>query len=154
MKASYLLLALTNLALMGLTALFGLQVQGAEGFERHFLLGVLSSLFACFVHIVTYMYFVVQEKIVRQAALSDGLDVTFHEQVVALKSRGLRLSMVGIFAILMTVTLGAAIGIHLPAEAHLVAAFTAILINGFLILYQYALIDEYGRLSQRAFPEG
>lgn len=154
MKQSYLLLAMTNLALLALTAVFGLMVQGAAGFERHFLLGVLAALFACLVHIVAFMYFVVQEKIIRQAALSDGLDLTFHEQVVALKSRALRLSMIGIASIFITVALGAAIGIYLPAEAHLVAAFAAILINAFLVIYQSALMDEYARLSQRAFPEG
>lgn len=154
MKSSYLLLAMSNLTLMGLTAVFGLMVQGAAGFERHFLLGVLTAMFTCFVHVVAFMYFVVQEKIIRQACLSDGLDVAFHEQIVRIKSRALRLSMTGISTILLTAAIGAAIGIHVPPEAHLLTAFGAILVNAFLVVFQYALIDEHTRNAQRAFPEG
>ncbi len=154
MKPSFLLLSITNLALMSVTAVFGLLVQGAAGFERHFLLGILTAMFTCFVHIVAFMYFVVQEKIIRQACLSDGLDVAFHEQAVAIKSRALRMSMIGICTVLLAAMIGAAIGILVPAEVHLLAAFGAILVNAFLVVFQYALIDEFGRVSQRAFPEG
>lgn len=154
MKSSYLILSLTNLTLMCITAVYGLLVQGAAGFERHFLLGVLTAMFTCFVHVVAFMYFVVQEKIIRQACLSDGLDVSFHERAVIFKSRAIRLSMVGISTILLASMLGAAVGIYLPAEVHLLAAFGAILVNAFLVMFQYALIDEYGRMAQNAFPEG
>lgn len=154
MKSSYLILAFCNVALMGLTAAMGLAVQGAAGFERHFLLGVLSGMFACFVHIVGFMYFVVQEKIIRQAALTTGLDVAFHEEAMRIKSRSIRLSMLGIGSILLTVALGAAIGIYVPPAAHLLAAFAAIGVNMLVTFFQYTLIDEYCRVHQRAFPEG
>lgn len=154
MKASFLLMAATSLAAMGVTAVTGLLVEGAFGFERHFHLGVLTSFFACFVHVIAFMYFVVQEKIIRQACLSEGLDVSFHERAMAMKSRAVRLSVAGIGSLMITAGLGAAVGVMVPAIAHLVAAFAAILVNGFLAVFQYALIDEFTTISRQAFPEG
>ncbi|MFQ5503106.1 MAG: hypothetical protein ACE5EQ_12555, partial [Phycisphaerae bacterium] len=72
MKASYAILALSNLSLMAVTATVGLMVQGQAGFARHFLLGLLTGLFTCFVHVILFMYFVVQEKIVTQSILHHG----------------------------------------------------------------------------------
>lgn len=154
MKQSFLILALSNLLLMSLTAVLGLIVAGEAGFERHFLLGVLTAMYTCFVHIVTYMYFVVQEKIIRQAALMAGLDAGFHEVVMKMKSRALRIGMVGIASILLVVALGAAIGIYVPPAAHLLAAFSAIGVQLLVNFFQYALLNEYIRVQHRAFPEG
>ena len=110
MKASFALLAVCNVTLLALTAVMGLSVEGADGFARHFLLGLLAAFYACFVQVVVFMYFVVQEKVVRQSALSGGVAVAFHERMLAFKSRALRLSLAGIGSILITVGLGASIG--------------------------------------------
>lgn len=153
MKASYAILALSNLSLMAVTATVGLMVQGQAGFARHFLLGLLTGLFTCFVHVILFMYFVVQEKIVTQSILHHGLDVSYSPRVQRFKSRALRLSIAGIAAILITIWLGAAIGVSIRAEVHLVAAFTAVFINAIVFFFQYELIRKYGALHRSAFGE-
>ena len=154
MKASFVLLALADLALLATTAAMGLMVSGTQGFLRHFLLGILSGMFTCFVHIVLYMYFVVQDKIMKQSAMTDGLSSEFVRQTEGIKLHAFRASMTGIFAILVAVTLGASVGILTPAGAHLVAAFAAIAVNSGAFFYQYALLDRYSVVFRRAFPEG
>jgi len=154
MKASYLLLSISDLLLMVLTAGVGLMVGGHEGlFARHFLLGVLTALYTCFVHIVLFMYFVVQEKIVTQSILHHALDAAYSPRVQAIKGRALKLSALGIVSILVTVGLGAAIGIAAGPTAHLVAAFAALLVNAVVFYLQYVLIVEYGGVSRAAFGE-
>lgn len=153
MKFSYALLAICNLLLMGLTATLGLQVVGAEGFSRHFLLGVLTGMFTCFVHIVAFMYFAVQGKIMQQA-VNGGLDATHHRQTIELKARALRVSLCGIGAILVVIALGAAIGIYASPMAHLITAFACLALQGWLAVRHYILIDEYARVFQNAFGEG
>src|SRR6266404_9491580 len=103
MKSSFLLLALADLLLLGLTAFLGFAVSGAQGFGRHFLLGILSAFFTCFVHVVLFVYFVVQDKVMKQACQVDGLDTAFVARTDSLKSRALRASLGGIASILMVV---------------------------------------------------
>ncbi len=143
MKASFVLLSVFNLAMLGLTAVFGLLVEGSEGFVRHFLLGVLAAMFACFVNIVVFMYFVVQEKIVRQSVLAGDVSVEFHRSVQGYKSKVLRWSLAGIGSVLVTVGLGAGIGIYVSATAHLIAAFAAIGANAVATCFQYSLLHGY-----------
>jgi len=138
---------------MALTAVLGLRVQGSEGFARHFLLGLLAAFFACFVHVVVFMYFVVQEKIVRQSALAGDVDVGFHQRVQVFKSRAVRLSLAGIVSILVAVALGASVGIYVGPTAHLVAAFAAIGVNALAAAFQYALLHEYREETSRHFDE-
>ncbi|MEK6644136.1 MAG: hypothetical protein AABZ08_09520 [Planctomycetota bacterium] len=154
MPPSFLLLAAADLALLGLTAILGLLVSGTDGFTRHFLLGVLSGMFTCFVHIILFMYFVVQDKIMKQAHLHNGLDASLANETEAIKSRALRACVGGFASILVTVAMGAAIGVFVPPEAHLVAAFAAIGINGSLFIYQYTLLIRYRDIFARAFPDG
>jgi len=154
MKASYPLLAISNLLLMIVTAVVGLMVSGEESyFMRHMLLGVLTAMYTCFVHIVLFMYFVVQEKIVAQSILHHELDVAYSPRLQSLKWRALKLSGVGIVAILVTAGLGAATDIASGPTAHLVAAFAAICLHGVLFYLQYALIDECGDTTRAAFGE-
>lgn len=128
-------------------------MEGAEGFARHFLLGLLAAFFGCFVQVVVFMYFVVQEKVVRQSALAGDVTAEFHERMLSFKSRALRLSLAGIGSILLTVGLGAGIGIVVGPTAHLVAAFAALGINGITAVLHYALLHEYGREARAAFAE-
>ncbi|MCG8404875.1 MAG: hypothetical protein MI923_06730 [Phycisphaerales bacterium] len=153
MKASYALLATANLLLMMLTAVIGFQVDGEKGFSRHFLLGVMACLFTCFVHIVLFMYFVVQEKVLAQAIRQHDLDISYHPQIQAFKSRALRLSLLGILSVIVTGSLGAAIEIRLDPGVHLVSAFVAILINAIVFYFQYALVHDYGGMFHAAFGE-
>jgi len=153
MRASFLLLSITDLLLLALTAGVGLMVSDLHFFERHYLLGVLSGMFTCLVHVVLFMYFVVQDKIVKQSVVHYGLGPAFAVRVDMMKSSALRLSMTGIFAILLTVGLGAAIGILVPPAAHLVAAFAAIGVNGLVFVFQYDLLRRYAEMFQEAFGE-
>gem|GEM_PF-1545593 len=154
MKASYPLLAISNLLLMVTTAVVGLMVSGDESlFMRHMLLGVLTAMYTCFVHIVLFMYFVVQEKIVTQSILHHNLDAAYSPRMQSLKSRALKLSGLGIACILTTSGLGAAINIVSGPTAHLVAAFTTICLHGLVFCLQYLLIDECVRLKLAAFGE-
>jgi hypothetical protein len=153
MKASFALLAICNVALLALTAVMGLGVDGAEGFGKHFLLGLLAALYACFVQVVAFMYFVVQEKIVRQSALAGDVPPPFHERMLAFKFRALRLSLAGIGSIIVAVGLGAGIGIYVSATAHLVAAFAALGINGWTAIAHYGLLHEYRQEAQVEFGE-
>jgi hypothetical protein len=152
-KTSYLIMAVANVALLALTATLGMTVSGMDGYMRHFLLGVLAAFFACFVHVVAYMYFVVQEKIVQQAVLHDGLDAAHHNAALGIKSRALWISMAGIVSVLATVFCGAMIGIVATSTPHLLVAFGAVGANVVVSWYQDALISDYGRLFDRAFAE-
>src|SRR5690242_18433953 len=154
MKPSFVLLAGADLILLAITAILGLQVRGTERFLQHFLLGLLAGLFTCFVHVVFFMYFVIQGKIMKQGALAGGIESSLLGRTDSLKSRALRASMLGICAILLTVGLGAAIGILVPPEVHLVAAFLAIGLNAAIFAYQFALLGEYAAVFSAAFPEG
>jgi len=153
MKASYLLLSMTNLLLMIVTAAVGLLVDGRQGFARHFLLGVMTGLFTCFVHTVLFMYFVVQDKIVSQSVHLNGLDPRYAVQSQAMKRRALMLSLAGIGALLLAIGLGAAIDWAVPPMVHFLAAITAIAVNGVVFFRQYALIEACGDVSAAAFGE-
>lgn len=154
MKPSFLLLAGADLALLAITAILGLRIQGTEWFLQHFLLGMLSGLFTCLVHVVFFMYFVVQHKVMHQAVVAGEADRQLLARTDALKSRALRASMIGISAILLAVGLGAAIGILVRPEVHLATAFAAIGLNGVVFAYQYMLLGEFGAVFSAAFPEG
>lgn len=153
MKTSYALLAVANLLLMAMTAGFGLWVEGRHGFARHFLLGVLTGLFTCFVHVVLFIYFVVQEKIITQSILHHGLDSAYSSRAQAFKARALRLSMIGVGSIILTSALGAAVGIAVDSEPHLVAAFATMLLNAVVFFRQYSLLHDYGEMFGVAFGE-
>jgi len=153
MKPSFLLLAGANLLLMATTAVTGLLVLGADGYMRHFLLGMLTALFTGFVHIVFFMYFVVQQKIMDQAMVSEGLDTSFGERVQSCKSRALRLSATGMVTIVATSLLGASIESGVAPEIHLAVAFVTIFANAILFFLEYVLLDEYRSIFRAAFDE-
>ena len=153
MKASFILLAGADLLLLSLTAIMGFSVHGMDRFHQHFLLGVLSGLFTSFVHVLVFVYFIVQEKIIKQSILHDGLGASFAGRIDAMKSRILRLSMIGIASMVITIALGAAIGSFFPPTVHLIAALTALLANMLLFVLQYDLLDRYGLLFHEAFHE-
>lgn len=153
MKASFLLLAAAALSLMTLTAVVGLTVDGTDGFVRHFLLGVMTVLFTCFVHVLAYGFFVVQTKIARQAVETFGSSAGLAEDVLALKHRVMRLSGAGIAAILATVFLGAAVETHVPSSIHMVAAIGTIALTAVVFSRQFTLIQQCGWTFHRAFGE-
>ena len=158
MKASFILLSVADLALLLVTAYAGFCVRGTEFFLQHFLLGMLAGLFTCFVHVVFFMYFVVQEKIMKQALAAVGEGESHLRNgasaTQAIKSRAFRAAMLGICAILLTVALGAAIGILVGPQVHMVSAFVAVGVNLVVFFYQYGLLGQYAEIFSTAFPEG
>ncbi len=147
------MLAIGDLAVMVVTAVTGLMVTGMDGWRRHFLLGLLTALYTCLVHVVAFMYFVVSGKIVEQAvgagqAVRDDL-----QRVIALKSKALLASFAGIAAIITAAGFGAAIGSWVGPTAHLVAAFSAILINALVFIRQFTLIERNRRLFDGIFDK-
>lgn len=153
MKASFLIFAITNIILLATTATTGLLVMGANGYARHFLLGLLAALFTCVIHIVLFMFFTVQQKIVAQAIQAGELTPPFAERVQRFKSRAIKLSMLGIVAIILTSSLGATIEVGVSPDVHLLAAFAAIFANAFIFYFQFDLLDNYSGFFAEAFGE-
>ncbi len=150
MKASFILLVLADLVLMAITAIVGFTVHGTDGFVRHFLLGLLTGLFTCLVHSVTFSYFIVQSKIIRQLGSPRGPEALALEEVGRLKSRALRLSLLGILAMLVAMALGAAIETQVAPLFHLMASAGAMAVNVIAFVRQYSLIEQCGRVFHRA----
>ncbi len=154
MKPSLILLSLTNLAVMAIAAVTGLLVEGQHGYLRHSLLGVLTGLFTCLVHVIVFVYFIVQEKVFSQSVRLSGLEAGFAIEVRQIKLRVLLLSLCGIGSVHVVVGLGAVIDIYLGASPHAVAAFACLALNAFLFVRHYMLVDRYGRTRDRAFGAG
>lgn len=153
MKISFALFAIADLLLLGLTAVMGLMVEAQTGYTRHVLLGVLAGMFTCFVHVVIFMYFVVQEKIITQSIQHHNLDAAFSNRIKRMKSLALRFSMGGVATILITAGLGAAIDTGIPVGAHQIAAFSAMAIEAIVFYSQLALLGDYQGLFAEAFGE-
>jgi hypothetical protein len=99
------------------------------------------------------MTFVVREKIVRQAVLSGQIAATCSAEAIHLKSLALRSSAIGIVSILVVVTLAGAISASVKPAFHRDAAFTAIIVNLAVFLFQHRLIVRATRQFNNAFPE-
>lgn len=154
MKASHILFSLCTLVLLCLTAVMGLMVEGRTGYMRHVMLGVLSGFFTCFVHVVFFMYFVVQQKIMTESILHHALDAGFGVRIQKMKSLAFRLSMAGFVAVLTTAALGGAIdSAGVAARIHLIAAFSTILVEAIVFYMQIVLLGEYRELFREAFDE-
>lgn len=154
MKATFVILVVGDLLLMSVTALAGLLASDANEWGlRHVLFGVLTGLYTCLVQVVTYMYFVVCVKIVGQAVESGQTRADVLNRVVGLKRRALRYSATGVLAVLAAVGTGGAVDIVLPATAHLIVAFSAIVINSIVFILHFGIIDHNCRVFDEAFPE-
>lgn len=156
MRKSFVILALAALLVLGTTFALGMSITAddAAGHTRHTLMGILAGLFTCFVHVVTFMYFVVCEKIVRQSVLSGQLAAEHFEKAAALKGRALKMSMMGIGLILLTTLLGGAAIAQYDKRYHLVSAIVTLAGTAFVFIRQFVLIDEGGRNFEQAFAEG
>ena len=153
MKANFIILAVANQALLATAATTGLLVDGARGYTRHFYLGVLSALFTCFVHVLVFMYFVVQQKIMDQAVIAGEVIPAFRPRVASCKQRTLRLSAVGMVAIMVVSVLGAAIESGLASTIHMIAAYAVAGLHVVLFAMQYAILAEYRGIFREAFNE-
>jgi hypothetical protein len=150
-KKSFMLLALSDLALLFLTAALGLMVEGSAGFVRHFLLGVLAGLFTCFVHVIVFVFFIVQDKVVTQSVLHHRIVESHARHMMALKSRAVRLSVLGSVSMIVVVALGAAIEVGVDPSVHFAVALAGIGVNAFVFARQIIVIDECQRMLADAF---
>lgn len=153
MRSSFILLTIADTLLLVLTICTGLGVAGTEGFSRHFLLGILAAFFTCFVHVVAFVYFIVQDKVVKQSILLNGLDAGYAREVDRHKIRVLAASMTGIGCVIVISILGGADGGSRMSTLHAVGGFALPAINLVLALAQYREIVAYGRMFRRAFGE-
>ena len=153
MKLSFILLVFANTALLALTGWTGHQVDGNAGFSRHFLLGILAAFFTCFVHIVAFVYFIVQDKIVKQSVRLDGLDAGYAVRVDRHKFRVLTASLGGIALVLVVSILGASDEMSSRASWHGIGGYGLPLVNLLFAWRQYREIVAYGRMFHEAFGE-
>lgn len=151
MRPSFVLLVIANTTLLILTAWTGTHVEGANGFSRHFLLGILAAFFTVFVHLVVFVYFIVQDKIVKQSVLLNGLDSKFAARVDRHKFVVLLASIGGICAVLVISILGGGGGTVL--RWHGACGFALPAVNLVIAVRQYVEIVAYGRTFREAFSE-
>lgn len=151
MKANFLILAVGNLVVMCVTAVVGLSADGSDLRDRHVLLGLVTGLYTCFVHVITFMYFSVSGNIVKQAVGAGQVEAALHDRVIELKRRALRASATGILGIVVVVFLGGATVAALASWIHMIAAFAAIGLNGAMFAWQYSLIQQNRCLFDAAF---
>lgn len=161
MRLIFAILALTDLLLLGVTAVVGLMVEHDRWFFQHFALGVLSGIYTCFVHVVAFTYFVVVLKIVRQAVLDGSAPAAVAEEFARDKSLALRFAMVAVLATLITVGLGALVTEPSYAAAwgvstgwHLIAAFGFVGINLIAFAAHFAAIDRSTARFERTLERG
>jgi len=153
MRKSFVILAVAALLVMGTTFVLGMSLapEDQTGHTRHTLMGVLTGLFTCFVHIVAFMYFVVCEKIVRQSVLSGQLAAEHFDKAQRLKGRAIKASMLGIGLMLVTILLGGVAVAGSDSRYHFVSAIVTM--GGTLAVFvrQFVLIDEGARNFENAF---
>lgn len=153
MRKSFVILAIAALLVMGTTFVLGMSLTADDeaGHTRHTLMGVLTGMFTCFVHIVAFMYFVVCEKIIRQSVLSGQLTAAHAERAVAIKGKAIKTSMAGIGLMLLTILLGGAAIAQYDPRYHFVSAIVTL--GGTLAVFarQFVLIDEGARNFEEAF---
>jgi hypothetical protein len=153
MQLSFILLTVANTLLLVLTVCTGLGVEGRDGFSRHFLLGILAAFFTCFVHIVAFVYFIVQDKIVKQSILLNGLDAAYAGEVDRHKFRVLVASLAGISCTLVVAILGASGGVTRVGSWHAIGGYILPALNLVFAIRQYREIGSYRLMFRRAFGE-
>lgn len=107
MRLIFIILAGGDLLLICVTAVVGLLVQGQEHYFQHFMLGLLASLYTCFVHVVAFMTFVVSMRITQEAIAAGRTDARLAKELQRCKSRTLVMAMLAIGWTLATAALGA-----------------------------------------------
>src|SRR5262245_38191726 len=153
MRKSFVILATAAVLVMGTTFVLGMSLtpEDQAGHTRHTLMGVLTGLFTCFVHIVAFMYFVVCEKIVRQSVLSGQLAAEHFDKAQRLKGRAIKASMAGIGLMLLTILLGGAAIAQYDKRWHFASAILALVGTLAVFMQQFVLIDEGARNFEKAF---
>lgn len=136
---------------MAVTAVVGLMVTEETGFARHFLLGLMTGFYTCLVHIVVFMYFAVSGKIIEQAVRAGQTERDTLGRVIDLKAKAVRTGAIGMVAILIVIGLGGAAGGLVSPTVHMIAAFSAVLVNSIVFLYQFGLIDRNRRMFDETF---
>ncbi|MFQ5490543.1 MAG: hypothetical protein ACE5GE_07460 [Phycisphaerae bacterium] len=141
MSRVFLGLASGLLLVLAAAAGLGLMVRGDDLFVQHFALGLFAALLAALVHVVTFTYFAVTGKAIRQAVALAHLDDSILQRTQTYKKWALRCVVLGFFPVVATVALGAAVWNHREfSHYHLAVALTAIVANVVALAGQYRLI--------------
>lgn len=125
----------------------GLLVDGSSYFVPHFALGLLGSLLATLLHVVTFTYFTVTGKAIRQAVALASLDAGKLEQVRRHKKIISRCVAFAFLPIVATVALGAmTVGSTEAATYHLASGALTLLINAWVMTIEFEHIRQNCRL--------
>jgi len=161
MRLIFVILAGGDLLLICVTAVVGLLVQGQEHYFQHFVLGLLSALYTCFVHVVAFMTFVVSMRIAQEGIASGRADSGLAAEMQIGKTRVLAMAMIAIVWTLGTAALGAivtepkqAAAWGISAEWHLAAGLGMAPVNLVIFVREYLEIGRCVRLFDGAFSKG
>jgi len=158
-KASFTLLAATDLLLLGVTLILGLAASGsgeparAGLLERHTLLGLAALLFTCFVHVIAFTYLVVFSRMAQEAVRDAGMDADGYAAVTDLKRRMGRWMAMGVFITLLTGATGSLVtgGWRLDPIWHMAVAMIGWLANAVAFVVERGLIGDNVRLTERLY---
>lgn len=158
MRLIFIILAGGDLLLLCVTAVMGLLVQGQEHYFQHFVLGLLSALYTCFVHVVAFMTFVVSMRITQEAIAAGRTDERLARELQVCKSRTLVMALVAIGWTVVTAALGAIVTEPKQAAAwgvstnwHFAAGMGMVPVNLVIFVREFMEIGRGVRLFDSAF---
>jgi hypothetical protein len=161
MRLIFVILAGGDLLLLCVTAVVGLLVQGQEHYFQHFVLGLLSALYTCFVHVVAFMTFVVSMRITQEAIAAGRTDGRLATELQVCKSRTLVMALIAIGWTLATAALGAIVTEPKQAAAwgvstnwHFAAGMGMVPVNLVIFFREFQEIGRGVRLFDEAFDRG
>lgn len=164
MRLSFLILAVTDWLLMAVTVSLGLFVGGALGtalqseglIVRHFLLALGTMLFTCFVHVLTFTYFVVFARMAREAVAYARLRPADCQIVANLRRRAARWLLLGVGSVLLAGATGPLVAGAGSSSLiwHMCLGFAALAANTVAFAAEYALIRRNTQLTDELYGPG
>ena len=165
MKQAFLGLALADLILLIAVAALGWITDGSERlFVFHFGLGLFTTIYTVFMHMVVYVYFIVCGKIVGQAVERADLGQRLEERATALKIRTFRFALLGIITAIATAILGAriaSVGISPEGDpdatrraaaltVHMLCALVMLIVQPIVMTIEYHNVESQVELNAEA----
>ncbi len=165
MKQAFLGLALADLILLTTAAALGWITNGSERlFVFHFGLGLFTTIYTVFMHMVVYVYFIVCGKIVGEAVERADLDHSLEKRAATLKTRTFRFALLGILTAIATAILGAriaSVGIGPEGDpdaarraaaltVHMVCAIVMLMVQPIVMTIEYHNVESQVELNTEA----
>lgn len=164
MRLSFLILAVTDWLLMAVTVSLGLFVGGALGTSlqsdglvvRHFLLALGTMLFTCFVHVLTFTYFVVFSRMAKEAAEHARQRPADYVIVADLKRRAARWLLLGVGSVILAGATGPLVAGAGSTSLiwHMCLGLAALAANTIAFAAEYALIRRNTQLTDELYGPG